>query len=134
MSCRWVIGSGTTENRTITESSDGYGTGFAICVLRQAGVPADDPRMRCRHCLVEGESTGQRPLVHSQPVGRQPTLSEPTGNCLGDSGAGGMRRTVAAPRVEGDVELHSGRAAVDDRAGIYAGTVEVIWTTTACRN
>ena len=28
------------------ESSDGYGTGFAIYVLRQAGVPADEPRIR----------------------------------------------------------------------------------------
>jgi squalene-hopene/tetraprenyl-beta-curcumene cyclase len=29
-----------------TESSDGYGTGFAIYVLREAGVPADDPRIQ----------------------------------------------------------------------------------------
>ncbi len=29
-----------------TQSSDGYGTGFAIYVLRQAGVPADDPKMQ----------------------------------------------------------------------------------------
>ena len=29
-----------------TKSSDGYGTGFAIYVLRQAGVPADDPRIQ----------------------------------------------------------------------------------------
>jgi len=28
------------------ESSDGYGTGFAIYVLCQAGVPADDPRIQ----------------------------------------------------------------------------------------
>jgi len=28
------------------QSSDGYGTGFAIHVLRQAGVPADDPRIQ----------------------------------------------------------------------------------------
>jgi squalene-hopene/tetraprenyl-beta-curcumene cyclase len=28
------------------ESSDGYGTGFAIYVLRKAGVPADDPRIK----------------------------------------------------------------------------------------
>jgi len=28
------------------ESSDGYGTGFAIYVLRQAGVPADDERIQ----------------------------------------------------------------------------------------
>ncbi|MHC4399918.1 MAG: squalene--hopene cyclase [Planctomycetota bacterium] len=28
------------------ESSDGYGTGFAIYVLRAAGVPADDPRIQ----------------------------------------------------------------------------------------
>ncbi len=28
------------------ETSDGYGTGFAIYVLRQAGVPADDPRIQ----------------------------------------------------------------------------------------
>jgi squalene-hopene/tetraprenyl-beta-curcumene cyclase len=28
------------------ESSDGYGTGFAIYVLRQAGVPAEDPRIQ----------------------------------------------------------------------------------------
>jgi squalene-hopene/tetraprenyl-beta-curcumene cyclase len=28
------------------ESSDGYGTGFAIYAIRQAGVPADDPRIQ----------------------------------------------------------------------------------------
>ncbi|HUT89376.1 MAG TPA: prenyltransferase/squalene oxidase repeat-containing protein [Thermoguttaceae bacterium] len=28
------------------QSSDGYGTGFAVYVLRQAGVPADDPRIQ----------------------------------------------------------------------------------------
>jgi squalene-hopene/tetraprenyl-beta-curcumene cyclase len=28
------------------ESSDGYGTGFVVYVLRCAGVPADDPRIR----------------------------------------------------------------------------------------
>lgn len=28
------------------ESSDGYGTGFAINVLRQAAIPADDPRIQ----------------------------------------------------------------------------------------
>jgi len=28
------------------ESSDGYGTGFAIYVLRQAGVPAEEPRVQ----------------------------------------------------------------------------------------
>lgn len=28
------------------DSSDGYGTGFAIYVLRAAGVPADDPRIQ----------------------------------------------------------------------------------------
>ncbi len=28
------------------ESSDGYGTGFAIYVLRKAGVPANDPRIQ----------------------------------------------------------------------------------------
>ena len=28
------------------ECSDGYGTGFAICVLRQAGVPAGNSRMQ----------------------------------------------------------------------------------------
>lgn len=28
------------------ESSDGYGTGFAVYVLRRAGVPADDPRIQ----------------------------------------------------------------------------------------
>ncbi len=28
------------------ESSDGYGTGFAVYVLRQAGVPAEDPRIQ----------------------------------------------------------------------------------------
>ncbi|MHB8861803.1 MAG: hypothetical protein ACYC6N_05325 [Pirellulaceae bacterium] len=28
------------------ECSDGYGTGLAICVLRQAGVPADDSRIQ----------------------------------------------------------------------------------------
>jgi squalene-hopene/tetraprenyl-beta-curcumene cyclase len=29
-----------------TQSSDGYGTGFSIYVLRQAGVSADDPKIR----------------------------------------------------------------------------------------
>jgi len=28
------------------ETSDGYGTGFAVYVLRRAGVPADDPRIQ----------------------------------------------------------------------------------------
>ena len=28
------------------ESSDGYGTGFAVYVLRRAGVPADEPRIQ----------------------------------------------------------------------------------------
>ncbi|MCR4414784.1 MAG: squalene--hopene cyclase [Thermoguttaceae bacterium] len=28
------------------DSSDGYGTGFAVYVLRRAGIPADDPRLR----------------------------------------------------------------------------------------
>jgi squalene-hopene/tetraprenyl-beta-curcumene cyclase len=28
------------------ESSDGYGTGFAVYLLRQAGVPAEDPRIQ----------------------------------------------------------------------------------------
>lgn len=28
------------------QSSDGYGTGFAVYVLRQAGVPADDPKLQ----------------------------------------------------------------------------------------
>ena len=45
-SCRWVIGGDTTGNSDDAESSDGYGTGFAIYVLRQAGVPANDSRIQ----------------------------------------------------------------------------------------
>lgn len=29
----------------VTEHSDGYGTGFAVYILRQADVPANDPRI-----------------------------------------------------------------------------------------
>ncbi len=29
-----------------TESSDGYGTGFSVYVLREAGIPANDPRIQ----------------------------------------------------------------------------------------
>jgi squalene-hopene/tetraprenyl-beta-curcumene cyclase len=39
----WKRADGTTQDY---ETSDGYGTGFAIYVLRTAGVPVDDPRIR----------------------------------------------------------------------------------------
>ena len=39
----WERHDGKEDDR---ESSDGYGTGFAVYVLRQAGVPADDARIR----------------------------------------------------------------------------------------
>jgi len=32
--------------RQDTQSSDGYGTGFAVYVLRRAGIPADEPRIQ----------------------------------------------------------------------------------------
>ena len=70
---------------------------------RSAGRRSEDPS---RHRLVEGQPTGQRPLVHSEPVERQPALPEPTGNGIRDPSAGGVRRTIATPRVVEDVELH----------------------------
>jgi len=39
----WQRSDGRPHDR---ESSDGYGTGFVIYVLRQAGVPAEEPRIR----------------------------------------------------------------------------------------
>lgn len=39
----WQRSDGKQQDR---ESSDGYGTGFAVCVLRRAGVPAEDARIR----------------------------------------------------------------------------------------
>ncbi len=39
----WHRDDGTPQDM---DTSDGYGTGFAVYVLRQAGVPADDPRIR----------------------------------------------------------------------------------------
>jgi squalene-hopene/tetraprenyl-beta-curcumene cyclase len=39
----WQRCDGTTQD---LQSSDGYGTGFAVYVLRRAGVRADDPRLR----------------------------------------------------------------------------------------
>ena len=39
----WSRADGTPQDMT---SSDGYGTGFAIYVLRCAGVPADDSRIQ----------------------------------------------------------------------------------------
>jgi squalene-hopene/tetraprenyl-beta-curcumene cyclase len=38
----WKRADSTPQN---TEHSDGYGTGFVIFILRQADVPADDPRI-----------------------------------------------------------------------------------------
>ncbi|MES1213466.1 MAG: squalene--hopene cyclase [Singulisphaera sp.] len=39
----WQRGDGSPQD---TKSSDGYGTGFVIYVLRRAGVPADDPQIQ----------------------------------------------------------------------------------------
>jgi squalene-hopene/tetraprenyl-beta-curcumene cyclase len=39
----WQRHDGTAQNM---EDSDGYGTGFVIFVLRQAGIPAGDPRLQ----------------------------------------------------------------------------------------
>ncbi len=39
----WKRGDGGQQD---LETSDGYGTGFIIYVLRQAGVPAEDPRIQ----------------------------------------------------------------------------------------
>lgn len=39
----WKREDGTSQD---VESSDGYGTGFVVFVLRQAGMAADDPRIR----------------------------------------------------------------------------------------
>jgi squalene-hopene/tetraprenyl-beta-curcumene cyclase len=38
----WKRGDSTPQD---TEHSDGYGTGFVTYILRQAGVPASDPRI-----------------------------------------------------------------------------------------
>ena len=38
----WQRHDGTEQD---TETSDGYGTGFVVFVLRQAGIPASDPRL-----------------------------------------------------------------------------------------
>lgn len=38
----WKRGDGSLQD---TEQSDGYGTGFVVYILRQAGVPANDPRI-----------------------------------------------------------------------------------------
>ena len=38
----WKRGDGSPQD---TEHSDGYGTGFVVYILRQAGVPANDPRI-----------------------------------------------------------------------------------------
>lgn len=40
---KWKRGDGKTQDTT---NSDGYGTGFVIYVLRRAGVPASDPRLK----------------------------------------------------------------------------------------
>lgn len=39
----WKRGDGSPQD---TEHSDGYGTGFVVYILRQAGVPANDPRIQ----------------------------------------------------------------------------------------
>jgi len=39
----WQRGDGSAQD---TVSSDGYGTGFVIYVLRRAGVPANDPQLQ----------------------------------------------------------------------------------------
>jgi squalene-hopene/tetraprenyl-beta-curcumene cyclase len=40
----WQRGDKTPQD---TKTSDGYGTGFVLFVLRQSGVQADDPAIQC---------------------------------------------------------------------------------------
>ncbi|MCZ6779207.1 MAG: squalene--hopene cyclase [Acidobacteria bacterium] len=43
---QWRQLNGKPSDPPVTVESDGYGTGFVVFVLRQAGVPAADPRIR----------------------------------------------------------------------------------------
>ena len=42
----WRQRQGEPSDPPVNVESDGYGTGFVVFVLRQAGVPADDPRIQ----------------------------------------------------------------------------------------
>ena len=42
----WRQRDGETSEPVVNVESDGYGTGFVVFVLRQAGVKASDPRIR----------------------------------------------------------------------------------------
>ena len=43
---RWRQRDGEPSDPPVTVESDGYGAGFVVFVLREAGVPASDPRIQ----------------------------------------------------------------------------------------
>jgi len=43
--------------------SDGYGTGFVVFALRNAGVPADDPALKRGIAWLKANQRGERSLV-----------------------------------------------------------------------
>ena len=75
------------------ESSDGYGTGFAVYVLRQAGVPADEPRIQKGIAWLK---THQRPAAAGSPdrCGRTANTTSPTTAPPTPSWPGGMWRSA----------------------------------------
>ncbi len=58
--------------------SDGYGTGFTVFVLRQAGLPADDPRLRRGVAWLKGNQRASGRWFH-------PTLSNRPNNVLSNT-------------------------------------------------
>ena len=88
----WTRGDGKEQD---LETSDGYGTGFVVFVLRRAGVPADDPAVARGVAWLKTPSAGQRTLVHSLAEQGQRALHQPRGERLRRDGAGRLRREVS---------------------------------------
>ena len=76
--------------------SDGYGTGFVVFVLRQAGIPATDPRIRKG---VDWLETHQRSDGHwwTQSLRNEPD----TMNFLTHTGTTFALKALAATRTSG---------------------------------
>ena len=70
--------------------SDGYGTGFVVFVLRQAGVPADHDKIQGGVAWLKGQPARVGPLVHALAQQRRAPLHHARRVRLRRDGAAGL--------------------------------------------
>ena len=83
MSFRWATGNGMTENR-MTPIQRRLWHRLRDLRAPSGGVPADDPKMPAGVAWLKANQRASGRWF-TAASGKTATLSEPTGNCLGDS-------------------------------------------------